>query len=720
MRGKRRHIVRVDPNSVMQRGGFHGQESPEALAARYTEHRKGIIEEVARDEFHIPEKELHAFLEAMDHQLRSFTIIMDRLGNSERNQVKALEEIKDEYKKIRAEFRYLANPNIVQAIERVPEFREKLKGQEAQIAMVEQQMTRIANISLGSTAGCVDPIIVRSEIEFLLRPENRDGLRAHEFDSITKWLNIVGAYREEAVVADFDRFIAKFSECAEHFSALARKERGGLPAAQLNCFKSMCYVMIAKNVGHRFSLYERDRTADTTRLAVWAFECPYMLILGDATVEKLFEIAKSVKSERVAKEITENPQWINPKDNFAALVSLLDELKTSSRSFALFEVIRTRSSRTAAKLVRKLKARPQFEELASLVDRPEKGIARNTNFKSTRLASYILDIADEVVGTNGKTFQDILEAFLAGRRPDERQNVAGNVIRYSEDIYLSGVWEELATLGNGTGEDRKISNEAVRRIKKGELEEAREVIREHKVAIEEEQTADLVERLRKRFDDASPMQIDHFRTICARLESLGIESRAFLTLRKRGLEIMDGVAVEASALDDPIIRAIFTSYENRNLFAKAVEFNGEHIADRLNEIARDYLPEDLERSVGFELQTHLDEVTEFKGRTFNRIVLIAGEETGSTLEERLGNETELEVKRIEGKEVSASYLRSIIREGDIVIIEGSHLGHAAAGNASAICRSNGILFLQGTQTNAAILAEKIRKAGERAKAERAA
>jgi hypothetical protein len=83
-----------------------------------------------------------------------------------------------------------------------------------------------------------------------------------------------------------------------------------------------------------------------------------------------------------------------------------------------------------------------------------------------------------------------------------------------------------------------------------------------------------------------------------------------------------------------------------------------------------------------------------------RIILFSDETYGRQIERKLNELVEGEVVLIDEETPSVKYLKSIVRDGDIVVIDASHIGHSKSGAAVIACRKNNIPYKIGKQTNA--------------------
>lgn len=93
-----------------------------------------------------------------------------------------------------------------------------------------------------------------------------------------------------------------------------------------------------------------------------------------------------------------------------------------------------------------------------------------------------------------------------------------------------------------------------------------------------------------------------------------------------------------------------------------------------------------------------------------RIILVSDETYGKQIKNRLNELVEGEVVLIEEENPSVKYLKSIVRDGDIVVIDASHIGHSKSGAAVIACRRNNIPYRIGKQTNAQRIIDGIKMA----------
>lgn len=83
-----------------------------------------------------------------------------------------------------------------------------------------------------------------------------------------------------------------------------------------------------------------------------------------------------------------------------------------------------------------------------------------------------------------------------------------------------------------------------------------------------------------------------------------------------------------------------------------------------------------------------------------RIILVSDGRYGREIGETLRAKIDGEVVLIDDDAPSIKYIKSIVREGDIVVIDASHIGHAKSGAAVVACRKNKVPYKIGKTTNA--------------------
>ena len=678
-----------------QKGGFRKSEDPTELANRFQQVVTSLVTDIYAKEFELTSADAVAmgvFQNSLQGQIQNFGELLGCFANRERHEGRVLEQMKEGYGKIKNEFeRLLTNPAIVKSLAKLPELRDKAQKARELAAQIETEMDELTTFNLSNSLRVAisrsrsfllhQGLTIGDTLRTLLSPEKQDALKAYMLYSVFGTVEDIAAYSDRQVVADLNHFMEKFFQHGDAFVREARERREILPWNQLGCFKAMCYAMAAKNAQLTLSFRSKPTTLDANILAIEVLTCPYSLILEDETVDRLAAIAKAVPSEKIARIIVQNPQWVEPGENFKGLETLIDELKTSSQSLSLFRLIEGRPLDIAIRMVQKMKQNTDY------LGAYEKNMtAKRMQISSGEFAEYMLEVGDEKVGT--ETFHSILNQVL----PHISNEVAIRIVRASTGMYLSGLWEEVALLYMGDDKEKQIANAALEAIEAEEFENARTVITSGRTALEEEKHAESIERVRAEFKDATPPQVALFCATFDRLEAQEIPRRSFAALRKRGLDTMVAVAKESERLNDHAFKAIFASQDNRNLFARALQTHHDGLAERLN-TAKD------ENTITFELERHLDEAKSLERGKFKRIVLVAGEQVAETIAEKLRDATSLEVKVVSQDNPRRGYISSILHPGDAVIIDTSHLGHNASGLTIALCRSRGIEYFEGSNTN---------------------
>jgi hypothetical protein len=532
-------------------------------------------------------------------------------------------------------------------------------------------------------------IAVSRELKMCLDPDNEEDLRLGIGRGMLKRIRQVEPYLDERVIADLDAFFTKFLSIARSFE----KNDAGR-----SCFIAMCRSIIMKSARQSAGISSGISIADINTAALEINVFPYTMILDDTLLEKIESVAKGA-CPRAAGAIAANPQWVDPANGFAELKELVRELESCGVRSTLLDIVKGSSLPTAVKLARMFSQHPERFTLFFALN--SKSGSTKTWLKPVEYSRYLFQVADEKTGD--KTFHDRFCEVL----PKMKGRVAVRVIRASESIYLSDIWPDLSqSLEQGK---EMLAEDAISAVEGGEFERAAAILRQEREARQAETELVLKDQIEKTFPKAGDEQKALFQKAYARLAALSIDPRRFGALRKHGFEMMAKVAGEVEPLSDCAMTAIFRSDTVRSLFVKALgRCPDEGVGMQLEQIARESQSLDwAEQAMELHLEDLLDDERTVRQGKFGRIILVAGEQVAKTMASSLAENVDIPVVTVTNGDANKAYMGSLLRQGDLVVIGVSHLGHSASNVAIATCRNLGIPFVIRRQTNVDFILKRL-------------
>jgi len=532
-------------------------------------------------------------------------------------------------------------------------------------------------------------ISVSRELKMCLDPDNEEDLRLGIGRGMLKRIRQVEPYLDESVMNDLDSFFTKFLSIARSFE---KNEAGR------SCFISMCSSIIMKSARQSAGARGGISIADINEAALEINVFPYTMILDNALLEKIESAAKGA-SPRAANAISANPQWVDPANGFAELKELVRELESSGVRSTLLDIVKGSSLPTAAKLARMFGQHPERFMLFFTLN--SKSGSTKLWLKPVEYSRYLFQVADEK--TADKTFHERFCEVL----PKMKGRVAIRVIRASESIYLSDIWPDLAQSLEQRKE--KLAEDAISAVEGGEFERAAAILRQEQEARQTEAELVLKDQIERTFPKASDAQKGLFQKVYARLAVLSIDPRRFGALRKHGYESMAKVAEELEPLSDCAVAAIFRSDSVRSLYVKALsQCPDESVGSQLDQIARESQSlEWAEQAMELHLEDLLDDERTVRQGKFGRVILVAGEQVARTMASALAENIDIPVITVTNGDANKAYMSSLLRQGDLVVIGVSHLGHSASNVAIATCRNLGIPFVIRRQTNVDFILKRL-------------
>lgn len=281
--------------------------------------------------------------------------------------------------------------------------------------------------------------------------------------------------------------------------------------------------------------------------------------------------------------------------------------------------------------------------------------------------------------------------------------LAIRLVHSARSIYISDLWEELAILLVDKA-TVKTAEDALYLIERGEFNAARSLIEKGKEVVNENRLKSELQKMQDEYPDAKQEELQLLLRVFRRFEEDKINN---LGNMRKDTESLVKIAKASEKLEKEAFAAVFKSARNRKMFAVALEKpEVEDLIFRLNNLGKN---EHAEEAVAFELQQHLETFEALARQKTRRIVLIAGENVLRTIERKLVEQTGIELKVMEESGSKLQRLRSIIGKGDVVVIETSHIGHSASGNAAAVCKTKGVPYLLCNSTNAERILQRLRQ-----------
>ncbi len=660
---------------------------------------------------------------------RSFTRLVVRMGSflrnlgvADQNQIKSIAAMKADQAQLIAESRLSQPVDAAQLIANLAEHQETSESLKVAELRIKPSVDRIHELFIRSTDlgedGRIDLKFTGAQAPYLedfrvpALPEHRESLRAHEFRSFISVASALNSFHD--ALPDFEVFMAKFYDYVDQFNELAKKQRGGLAQFQLTAFKSLCYAIAAKNHNRPPSLLPDRVHVLSNTLASDLMRCPYGFVIEPEKLELLFSLVKSIPTEPIARMVIQNPQWAFLKNNFEQLAMLIDELKSSSQSATLAEILQARDVHHALDLVIRLKQKQELERLYQEVAAPVSSIdsVSPRAFKSFKFAYYALYIADQKIDGE-TTFHDLLKDVSEKMRtPRERKHALGSIIYNAENICYSLLWPDIANLLKGEEGAVAVAFEAIVKLSQEEFDAAEKIILEHIKERREHLMLEFREVVRADYPAVTEGQLDILVSFHLRMQQLGVEPRFLKPLKKRELSLAVSVAKDSVALSDRVASVIFSSAEIRNLFVTAVEEGVHDLGAALITFNEDVGDEELtSKGIVDKIQRSLGMLNDIDKRQFGRIVLISGSKPKErdNLAARLEHESGYLVKVVPDRTASLSYLKSLLTPNDLVVIDTTDQGHSVSRNASSFCKSRGITYLPSGHTNSTIILDRLRE-----------
>jgi len=219
----------------------------------------------------------------------------------------------------------------------------------------------------------------------------------------------------------------------------------------------------------------------------------------------------------------------------------------------------------------------------------------------------------------------------------------------------------------------------------------------------------LKDRISHTFPDATDEQKASFEKAVSRLSGLSIDPKRFTSLRKHGYERMSAASKAMDGMSDAAVLAVYKSGTVRGMFMKALDVcPDEDVARQLDDISRASQSTDqAQLMMEFQLGGLIDDARVVRKGKFSRIVLVAGEQVARTMASSLAENINIPVVTVTNGDANKAYMGSLLRQGDLVVIGVSHLGHSASNVAIATCRNLGIPFVIRRQTNVDFILKRV-------------
>lgn len=512
----------------------------------------------------------------------------------------------------------------------------------------------------------------------LMDPGNRDEVKALVLEFTVQSLVALSVCKDKDALKALDDYMNSFLSEAKAFVARAKNDE--LERVRLALFKYICYAITVHNSDLSLSLHSKIPSRDLLLVASEVVLSPYLLT-ESAHPNRLAEIARKVQSKTVAWAIMENPQWIDPRENFALLGTLITELNVASPS--AFAIVNGRPANTAIKVLGKLNDKPQHAGVWT------KARVAKVPIDPMDFSTYLLDVADQI--DQGEKFADSLHALLPKISPD----VAARIVRCATNIYVSNLWAELIRMFESNSSDAFVVLDA---IEKGDFDGAKHFLSGRKQDLTEQKEKEFEGKIRARYIGSTDPEIAILCTIYHRMEELKIDPKHFGSLRAKGLKKMVKFAEYSAQLNNAAFRAVLTS--SRNPFLRAVENNDcELLISNLNTVGEVCQESELTGTFSLLIHNHLESEKLLRNSTFDRIVIIAGAEVGRTISQRLSEQTSVAVRLVSDERPTIHHLKALLRKGDAVIIDTSHISHSASGAALTLCRKHGIFYVTASTSN---------------------
>jgi len=656
--------------------------------------------------------------EAMDkvfgHTRGQYANIIDLLRNlsdGDSHQGRCIGAMRDAVNRVKSCHEKTESPVLDGMIAKLPELKESI--QQAKERELREPVTKAMSKLLAFTnqsrqnafhRGIVDMRkyemdTVGEAFVFMVDAANRESFIADRRWRVVSTLDEYTGFRDAGIVPEFERYMSTIESIAKRFAGQI-KDDGDLAVKRLACFKSMCYKMTGMNAERFLFMRTRASWNDNYSLAIDSLRCPYILLHEDQLLERLADISSRIKSPNFITVLCQSRTLLNPGHELDSLSELVDALSDEKDPKILNLVSRLHASDALSALLT-IRTRPEFLELYK-----EHMFTETMQINADSFLEYMAEVADMRLGSS--TFHHILEQVL----PNLDNYSAGTIVSCASDLYLSGLWEDIALLLSGNMDERRIGMDAVYNIKKGDVESARQLVSSGKILVNEKKAVQMQRDIEAVYPSANQDEVLKILFACMKLELSGVDPHALHTIRRNGLSAVLSAADEIEAMDRRAILAIFTSDTLSSLFGKTMaDARHQELAPILNVISSNPEPGDVPELIEAMLQRYREESNELAAGRFRRIVLIAGDKISGTLEPRLWGSTNIEVKVISPEDAAKkSYISSVIKQGDAVVISISHLGHCSSGTAIALCRSRGIPYFMTSQTSAKLLAERIKAA----------
>ena len=676
--------------------------------------QEDITKQVVRDCYGDDPACEEAMEKAFEHTRRQYANITDLLRNlSDRDshQGRCISAMREAVNQVKICYEKTESPVLDGMIAKLPELKERmLQAKERELrGPITTVMSKLIRFQAQTGKnlkhrGITD--VVRYEMDTigdvyndLIDPGKRESFIADRRWRAISTLDEYSGFRDAGIVAEFERYMACIESIGKRFIGQI-KDDGDLAVKRLACFKSLCYMMTGMNSQRSLFMQTRASWNDIYNLVIQSVRCPYILLHEDQLLERLADISSRIKSPNFIIALCQSRTLLNPGHELDSLSELVDALSDENDPKTLNLVSRLQAT-DALSALRMIRKRPEFLELYK-----EHMFTETMQINADSFLEYMTEVADMRLGSS--TFHHILEQVL----PNLDNYSAGTIVSCAPDIYLSGMWEDIALLLSGNMDEWKIGMDAVYSIKKGDVESAKQLVSSGKIIVDEKKAAQLQRDIEAIYPSANQDEVLTILFACMKLESSGAGPHALHTIRRNGLSAVLSAADEIEAMDRRAIFAIFTSDNLSSLFGKVMaDERHQELAPILNVISSNPEPGDVPELIEGVLQRYREESNELAAGRFRRIVLIAGDKISGTLEPRLWDSTNIEVKVISPEDAAKkNYISSVIKQGDAVVISISHLGHCSTGTAIALCRSRGIPYFMTSQTSAKLLADRIKAA----------
>ncbi len=561
-----------------------------------------------------------------------------------------------------------------------------------------------------------DPDYVASILREIEGDSNgQNGIESYKA-SARKSLALISTYAEDSIRLDLDRFMSSFLRESAELTSEARTrmkttKKDMLGWTRVDAFRMMCFAVMANRANHAHLLMERLEAFDTYTIGYKAMVCPYIIILEDYQLARLKRMAQTISSDAVATMVVKHSRWFGPDDpDLDLLDQVMVRLGETERKYgaSVLPWIYYHTPGQTLAMMDAFDSNPDHVKLIGTLGRSY------VEINADQYAEYVLEVSVQPIDEN-ETFGSLLMGIHESTTPD----LVKKIVRSSSDLYASGLALDICCFAIGDEEEKELAHAIINAIDKGEYEYATNLTQTRKQKREEEKKALMIESLRKEFGEIGESTAEEaIYSAWTRLGMLKFEGKCYFgSLRQRGLGMFVRVAQATDGLSDETLRVVFGSATNSRLFATLLERCGES-GFVMDSTALDAALQDAhqdqrvrETIIEMELQRQLDAVGIIKTSRlpFQRLVLVCGERIANTLAPNLAEASGLKVISVDDT-LNRKYIGSIVRPGDAVVVETSHIGHSASGTAIAVCKARGIPYVEGSQTNVGLIIERLMKA----------